>query len=373
MGRNLVICCDGTWNTPTQRDRVLVVPSNVVKMARAVVDTDPKRQPSAYYDSGVGTGDKLDKWTGGALGIGLSENIQQAYRYIADHYQDGDHLFLFGFSRGAYTVRSLAGLIGRCGLTLAEDLEAVTRAYDLYRQATDAQGKARAEEFKMKQRQPMIHFLGVWDTVGALGVPALSRYGLLRKMVRNLSTGSNYAHGFHDESLGSHIVHAYQALAIDEQRGPFEPSVWKTDGTGRTNVEQVWFAGVHSNIGGGYIDAGLSDHAFMWMAVKAMSAGLELDRRYLAMRVEPDCHGELRDSMTLLYRVVPRHVRQIGLPHALNERIHRSAINRMRHATNNYRPANLLQAVEVKKVPETDAGLELIEEIRAAAASYAGR
>lgn len=369
--RNLVICCDGTWNTPTQTDRGRVVPSNVIKMARAVVDVLPSHQPPAYYDRGVGTGSRLDKWTGGALGIGLSENIQQVYRYIADNYQDGDRLFLFGFSRGAYTVRSLAGLIGRCGLTPADDRDAAIEVYKLYREAVDEESKKKAAEFKSRQRQPKIYFLGVWDTVGALGVPALSRYGLLRKVVRRLTRRSKYAHGFHDEKLGSDVIHAYHALAIDERRGPFAPSIWKKEEKetkARPNVEQVWFVGVHSNIGGGYVDAGLSDHAFMWMAAKAKQAGLVLDGRYLAMRLDPNAHGELRDSMSLLYKAIPSHVREVGRPNTLSERIHGSVQKRVDHPTNNYTPANLMQALEAG-VSRTGDGLDVIEEIREASSA----
>ncbi len=364
MTRNLIVCCDGTWNTPVQTDRGRLMPTNVVKMARAVVDNDPGFPQQVHYDTGIGATRGLDHWTAGVLGIGLTENIQQAYRYIADHYEDGDRLFLFGFSRGAYTVRSLAGLIGRCGLTAPHDEAAAFRAYDLYRQAADETGKAEAAKFKAQQRQPLIHFLGVWDTVGALGVPALSRFGLLRKVVRRLSEGSKYAHGFHDERLGAHVTHAYQALAIDERRGAFEPSTWKYEGEARANVEQTWFAGVHSNVGGGYSDSGLSDHAFMWMAVKAMDAGLKLDYLYLAMRIDPNAHGELRDSLSLLYRFLPKHVRQISLPETLNEKLHRTAIRRMEHPTNDYKPENLKQAIG--KAQATDDGLRTIERIRTA-------
>lgn len=364
MQRNLVVCCDGTWNTPTQKDRGLVVPSNVVKISRAVDVSDPARQ-RIYYDTGVGTGKGIDKWFGGAFGVGLTDNIQQAYRWIADEYRDGDRLYLFGFSRGAYTVRSLAGLIGRCGLTPPGDARAADDAYDLYRQATNDRARARAFEFKSRQRAVPVHFLGVWDTVGSLGVPALSRYGLLRKTVRHVAHGSKLAHGFHDENLGRHVTHAYHAVAIDEERGPFAPSLWKVDGTAREHVEQVWFAGVHCNVGGGYIDAGLSDHAFLWMAAKAMTAGLALDYRYLAMRVDPNCHGELRESKTIAYRLIPDRVREIGLPSTLNERIHRSALNRMHHPTNGYRPGSVERALAIG-VPVTDEGFDLLERIRAA-------
>ena len=359
MARNLVVCCDGTWNTPTQKDRGVVVPSNVVKMARAIRDDAPDQV--VYYDTGVGTQEGLDRLTGGALGIGLTQNIKQAYAWIATNWQDGDRLYLFGFSRGAYTVRSLGGLIGRCGVSSPAQ-EDVDKAYELYRKAGDEAGKQRAAEFRQRQRPAGVYFMGVWDTVGALGVPALSRYGLVRKMVRRLTDNTEMAHGFHDETLGRHVQHAYQALSIDERRGPFEPSTWKNDGQPRDNVEQVWFAGVHSNVGGGYIDAGLSDHAFMWMAVKAMDAGLRLDERYLAMRVDPNAHGELRDEYHGLYKWMQDHVRAVGKPDTLNEKLHASVCKRMDHPTNAYRPPNLARGA---LPPVTDVGLSKIEEIRA--------
>lgn len=365
MGCNLVVCCDGTWNTPKQTDHGLEMPSNVVKIARAVDDSNPAQQ-RVYYDTGVGTGSGVDRWTGGAFGIGLTDNIMQAYRWIADELGERDRLFFFGFSRGAYTVRSLAGLIGRCGLTPPKDKRAATRAYELYRQAVDDKGKTAAARFKAGQRDVPVYFIGVWDTVGALGVPALSRYGLLRKAAGAALKGTKYAHGFHDETLGAHVTHGYQALAIDEQRGAFAPSVWKSSGQPRANVEQAWFAGVHCSIGGGYADSGLSDHALLWMATKAMDAGLILNQRYLAMRVDPNCHGELRDSRIGAYRLMPRHVRPIGAATTLNERIHQSALDRLAHPTNAYRPKNLAPVAAARTVPVTRDGLDVLEKIRAA-------
>jgi uncharacterized protein (DUF2235 family) len=346
MGRNVVICCDGTWNTPKQKDRGVNVPSNVYKMSQTVDVSDPARQV-VYYDTGVGTESGVDRWTGGAFGIGLTENILQAYRWLANHYQDGDQLYFFGFSRGAYTVRSLGGLLGRCGLTPARDHKAARRAYDLYRQSSTDKGRTKAVEFKAQQRQPTIHLLGVWDTVGSLGVPALSRYGLLRKAVRNLLKDSKYAHGFHDENLGKHVAHAAQALAVDEKRGPFAPSVWKAEGNGCPDVEQVWFAGVHSNVGGGYCDSGLSDQAFLWMATKATRAGLVLKSGYAAA-LKANCNGELRNEFEGLYKLIPKYNRPIGANGGLNERVHRSAVVRMDHPPNNYRPKNLAKAVQAK-------------------------
>jgi uncharacterized protein (DUF2235 family) len=357
MARNLVVCCDGTWNTPTQTDRGRVVHSNVVKMSLATTD-QPGQQ--VYYDPGIGSGGLWDKLVGGALGRGLTRNIQQAYGWIAEHLQPDDRLFLFGFSRGAYTVRSLTGLIGRCGLT-SPDPSQIDKAYALYRKAGSDEGQRRAAAFKQHQRSPGIHFLGVWDTVGALGVPAISHYGLLRKTVRLISDATAFAHGFHDETLGRHVTHAHQALAIDERRGTFAPSLWQTGAAPRANVQQVWFAGAHSNVGGGYVDAGLSDHAFMWMAVKAMEAGLQVNERYLAMRVDPNAHGELRSEHHGLYKLMPEHVRQIGLTTTLNESIHASVLTRIDEPSNGYRPPNVRRDA---LPPVAMDGLSKIEEIR---------
>ena len=356
MGRNLVVCCDGTWNTPEQSDRGIAMPSNVVKISQAIDRTDPAQL--VYYDKGLGTGEGWDRVTGGVFGIGLTENILQAYRWVANELQDGDRLFFFGFSRGAYTVRSLGGLIGRCGLTSPQDTRSARQAYDLYRQSSDDAGRARATEFKAAQRQPSIHFLGVCDTVGSLGVPALSRYGLLRKLVRRLAEGSKYAHGFHDETLGRHVTHAYHALAVDEQRGAYEPSVWKAGAEARANVEQVWFAGAHSNVGGGYADCGLSDLALLWMATKAAAAGLKFDSNRLAAQLRPNCHGELRDPMIGAYKWLPRKTREMGRADTLNERIHRSAVMRMEHAPNRYRPENLAAIVGASAI--SDDGLAMV-------------
>lgn len=368
--KNLVICCDGTWNEPTQKDRGRVVPSNVVKMTRAIDlserNLEEHLRGKPYYHAGVGTNGWLDRVTGGALGIGLSANILHAYEHIATHYENHDRLFIFGFSRGAYTARSLTGLLGMCGLVKKGDRRGIERANELYRDSVTDEGRTRAENFKNSQRQPRVHFLGVWDTVGALGVPAFSRYGLARKLVRTLARGSKYAHGFHHTELGDQIDHAYHALAIDERRGPFEPSVWKATRKDRANVRQVWFAGVHCNVGGGYADTGLSDHALMWMAWKAHKAGLKLDFTYLRMRVDPNAHGELRNSMSPPYQVIPKCVRKIGTAKMLNEFVHYSVLERHEQPTDSYAPRSLLEALEAGNVQVEYDGKDLVQGLRSA-------
>lgn len=380
--RNLVVCCDGTWNTPDQKDRGRVVPSNVVKMARAV-ETDAstligrnRPEQKLYYHIGVGTKKGLDRFLGGGLGRGLSDNIKHAYSWLVRTFRDGDRIFLFGFSRGAYTARSLAGMISLCGLVTDE--AQIEEADEVYRNAFDKKGLDAARAFREGKRTPRVRFIGVWDTVGALGIPARTRWAPLQKAsrwLRHVTRRTKYAHGFHRVRLGRNVDYAFHALAIDEHRGPFAPSLWeKHERDGELpddRVQQVWFAGAHTNIGGGYADPGLCDHAFMWMAKHAMRAGLWLDEMYLGMRIDPNAHGELRDSMTRAYQFLGPIIREVGGANALNERIHISAVRRHRNLTNTYHPDNAFHADDEDadgffepRLPIVNDGMDLIREAR---------
>lgn len=306
MSKRIVVCCDGTWNTPDQKDDGVVCPTNVTRLAMAVAPYagDGRRQ-MLYYDTGVGT-HWYDRIRGGVSGVGISRNILQAYRFLMELYGEGDDIFLFGFSRGAYTVRSLAGLLRNSGLLLPENLHRLDDAYRLYRRR-DPESHPRAIESELFRRtyarEVRVHCIGVWDTVGALGIPA---FGMLNWLL-NLE--------FHDVELGGHVDNAFQALAIDERRRAFEPCVWrKRDGACCQRLEQVWFAGAHSNIGGGYRDTGLSDIALTWMMERAGECGLEFDLAplgCLGLGIRPDWNGRLVDSRTGLYRLVPEYVRPI--------------------------------------------------------------
>ena len=327
--KNLVICLDGTWNTPDQSDRGRQVPSNVVKIARAIErkTVNPQPRQHVYYDSGVGTLGLKDRLVGGLTGRGISENIQAAYQWLIETLQERDRIYLFGFSRGAYSARSLAGLIGVCGIprTDARPIDAVVReAYDIYRERKTQNRKVRAVKFVDDNQaiRSAVHFIGVWDTVGSLGVPTR---GPLGWWTRRRS-------GFHDVSLGSHVRSAFHALAINERRGPFNPTLWDTDDieSGQT-VVQAWFPGVHSNIGGGYVDYGLSDRALLWMIYNANARGLCFDEKYVDLHLRPNWFGEIRDSMSLFYRAPflsrPR-TRSIGITSPRSECLHISAIKR---------------------------------------------
>lgn len=309
MSKRIVICCDGTWNTPDQTDEGVISPTNAAKVAMCVASLagDGRRQ-LLYYDSGVGTR-WYDRIRGGISGAGISRNILQAYRFLMERHEEDDDIFLFGFSRGAYTVRSLAGLLRNSGLLRLENLPRLDDAYRLYRRR-DKQSHPRAIESELFRRtwsrEVRVHCIGVWDTVGALGIPS-KNFDIVNKLL-NVE--------FHDVDLSSRVDNAFQALAIDERRRAFEPCVWrKQDGSGSQRLEQVWFAGVHSNIGGGYRDTGLSDIALEWMMKRAGECGLEFDLaplKRLGLDIRPAWNGRLVDSKKGVYKLFPDFVRPIA-------------------------------------------------------------
>ncbi len=331
MTRRLVFCADGTWNEPDQQDAGLPSPTNVAKIAAAVLPTDADGTPQiVYYHKGVGErGGLWDHLTGGAFGVGLDRNIEDLYLFLVNNYAPGDQLFLFGFSRGAYTVRAFAGLIRNSGILKRENVAAYDEAFALYRDRSDATkpGAPRCVEFRSRfswQPDCRIRFIGVWDTVGALGIP-----------VTPLRFWNKKNYEFHDLDLSRSVDHAHQALAIDERRKPFVPSLWRRqpDAPASQVVEQAWFPGVHCNVGGGYADAGLSDGALLWIWDRAEGCGLALDP---ARRPRPDASGAIRDSMTFFYRVLGDRARELKDQTGL----HHSALDR-RRLVPAYRPRNL--------------------------------
>ncbi len=233
---NIVICADGTWNRP-EEDLEKDFPTNVLKLARAIKPSGPNLKQHVFYDWGLGS--YHDKVTAGATGRGIHKNILDCYRYIVQNYTTGDSLYLFGFSRGAYTVRALCGLINNCGILKRPVARLISEAWKIYKnpQAKFHPDGDGAKEFRASHSHASrkVHFVGVWDTVGALGIPF---------SVMALFDSHDE---FYDTKMGANVSYARHALSIDEQREDFEPTVW----TPRTGVDlkQVWFAGVHSDIG----------------------------------------------------------------------------------------------------------------------------
>ena len=256
MAKRLVVCCDGTWNTPDSKIGTVPRTTNVTKLALSIASMDAEgTRQCTYYHPGVGTS-RWEHIRGGAFGTGLSANVLDAYQFLIDNYEDGDELWFFGFSRGAYTARSVAGLVRNCGVLRQQNLDRMHEAYALYRsRAESPRGTASTLFRHAYSYEPRVRFIGVWDTVGALGIPVPTTRAL-QKVVASF----NHRFAFHDTDLSTHVDGAFHALAIDEKRKAFVPTLWaQQPHAGNQVLEQVWFSGVHSDVGGGYAASGLSD------------------------------------------------------------------------------------------------------------------
>jgi len=272
--KRLVVCCDGTWNDSDNGTGY----TNVSRLAWAIqpIDTrDGKDIPQiVFYQSGVGTqGDLASRFAGAALGLGLSQNLRDAYTFICNNYCEGDEIFLFGFSRGAYTARSVGGLIGYAGLLGKQDLDRFLELWKGYKEKD--KNPDALKSFDKRHKNVRIKCMGVWDTVGSVGIPAeFARFDLFFRRY----------YGFFDTDLGEHIEHAFHAMALDERRKNFVPTLWtQKPGVKNQELKQVWFAGVHSDVGGGYPEHGASDISLAWMASE-VSPYLGIDFDYLKTR-----------------------------------------------------------------------------------------
>lgn len=279
-----MICFDGTWKRAQDIDV-----SNIEKIARTVRSNADGVQQIVYYVGGVGASYKVDRVIGGSLGLGLGNNLMSAYRFLSLNFSAGDQVFVFGFSRGAFTARSLVGMVERVGLVRADALigGALRTADERYRgiSAKDWDRADTSAEFKRDfcHDHVCFPFLGVFDTVEALGPRAR----------------------FHQiDFLQDAVAVGRQALAIDERRRIFWPRLWTGDPilgeSGR--VEQVWFEGFHSDIGGGVRETGLSDATLLWMATEASRQGLVFDEDGLVEYLTSGSQACHHDSMNPAYR-----------------------------------------------------------------------
>lgn len=283
MPKNIVICVDGTNNEFRANN------TNVVKLFQSLAREDPLQ--STYYTTGVGTftvkpaltglSKLVQKTLGLAFGLGLSQTLLDCYRFLMENYETGDRVFLFGFSRGAYTVRTLAGLIHHCGLLRANHVNLIPSTLQFYMQKSSKEVVTSFKEtFSIDCG---IHFLGIWDTVSSVGW---------------VWDPVKLPHTTNNESV-SVIRHA---VSIDERRAFFRQNLWTP--LDHQDVKEVWFAGVHSDVGGGYAigDSGLSLLALEWMMVEARSHGLHIDfeggQKVLSEGCTPDAQAAQHNSLT---------------------------------------------------------------------------
>jgi uncharacterized protein (DUF2235 family) len=375
MSKRIVLCFDGTWNTPAEKfsglaalherfkelaglsdadmraaiehvDPAAGVETNVCRLYRSVQrlgagDVQAGELPQTkWYDKGVGT-NWYDNIAGGAFGLGLSQKIREGYQYLSDTYDDGDEVFVIGFSRGAYTARSFVGMIRNCGLLPkgqsggGPNSPMLLEAYELYRARDDGPDSERAQHFRADKgaRIIPIKFLGVWETVGALGIP-----------LESFDAFNKAQFEFHDTELSGVVQNAFHAVAVDEHREPYKVSLWDPKQKLNQTIEQRWFLGPHADVGGGYQSRALSDIALRWMQEKAQGCGLRLDGTGIPEVADNNVIGEMADSFkAFLFGVFAlfnkRYYRPVCEAKFGNEVVDDCVPNRIKKIMN-YRPAN---------------------------------
>jgi uncharacterized protein (DUF2235 family) len=340
MVTRLVLCFDGTWNRPSQNaNPAQRVETNVVRFYDSVLNG---AQPDGsvqkkWYDTGVGT-DWWDTVSGGVFGFGLDQKIRDGYRFLVENYphpDPGDHeLFILGFSRGAYEARSLVGMIRNVGLLTPDNIYRLNDAYALYRNRDKSADTDQALAFRAKySREVKVRFLGVWDTVGALGIP-----------VSALQWLNAAEYGFHDTELSGIVQTAAHAVAVDEHRIDFQATLWSVIPKSGQSVEQRWFLGAHGNVGGGYDDRRLSDLTLAWMQNKAIGAGLAIDPGAGPALGTNNYLGPMRDSYREFLEGVyaqthPEYFRPIDLSASSTQTVDASVLAR-KAADAAYQPRN---------------------------------
>ncbi|SET40909.1 DUF2235 domain-containing protein [Thalassotalea agarivorans] len=324
MAKRIVICCDGTWNRPERLNKN-DHPTNVLKFARAISPEDSHgNKQVVFYDWGIGS--YHNKLLGGAIGAGLDKNIKDAYRFLVHNYSEGDEIFLFGFSRGAYTVRSLCGMLNNCGILKSVHGNKIEQAFELYKTKKYKPSSDYAKQWRSQYAiavDSKVDFVGVFDTVGAMGLP-FTIFGLIDD--KDL---------FYDRKLGGNIKVARHALSLDELRSDFEPTVWlPREGV---DLQQVWFTGSHSDIGGGYApdkdDSVLSDIPMRWMQSQANAHGLQFDP-YLT-NVSSNTFASIHNEYKGKFKLMGKLVREIPAQHKIPTSIHASVFERMQQSDYN--------------------------------------
>ncbi len=295
--KRLLCFFDGTWNKPDNKDEL----TNVVKLFSAV----PSRAADgttqvAHYEIGIATKENYGRLTfaAGAVGIDVPDRIKSGLKFLIENYAPGDEIYIFGFSRGAFQARSLGGIISLAGVPKNGGEAEIDALWDYYREHKDSPDDVRLGEFRAAAHYPArIRCIGVWDTVGNLGVPLIGRSKI------------NQVLAFHGTALSPSVDVGLHALSIDEPRRSFSPTFWtNTKGKALPEgqiIEQVWFPGCHANIGGGYKDATLSDISLLWMAERVTHlTGVEIDIAHLKQLARPDPLGEaVQPTSDALFRV----------------------------------------------------------------------
>jgi len=318
MSKNIVIFSDGTGQEGGKGNN-----SNVYKLFNMCEDRTDRQ--INFYDSGLGTGWR--KVSGNAFGAGISKNIIECYTFIFENFNAGDQLFLFGFSRGATTVRSLSSFIHMFGILPKSRPELIAKAYDIYKKPKTREERSKAFLRRHHNMWCRIHFLGVWDTVAALGIPVSGLNTLVEQV-------PGMRHKFQELSMSASVTHGRHALAIDDERAIFHPVLWDSELEDYQTMEQIWFSGMHTDVGGGYADQGLADISLEWMVDEAVQQGLLIYPEH-KVDIRPNENSIMHDSrggkLSRLYR---RRVRQWDVSKHGRPVVHPKVLKRTRDRQN---------------------------------------
>ncbi|KAI9741145.1 MAG: hypothetical protein M1834_002858 [Cirrosporium novae-zelandiae] len=377
--KRLILTCDGTWlNTDNGIENgQLLNPSNVARIGWAIKDESSDGIPQlVYYQAGVGSeGGFVDRVAGGIAAVGIAENIREAYNFLANNYTIGDEIFLIGFSRGAFTARSVASLIGCIGLLTKRGLPYFSEIFKDFENRKDPKYEPRypnlpfpnkpniqnprytaeLEKRGMTTLNIPIKAIGVFDTVGSLGIP---RIGWLEKF--RIQSPSRREYSFYDTVVHDCIENAFQALALDERRASFTPAIWEKPRGSKTNLKQVWFPGVHSNIGGGYPDQEIANITLAWMMTQ-LEPFLDFHGDYLfrqyddnrkyyhqsGIKAKPWSFGKLYNSLTSVYLAGGMATRTPGSYHRVDPDTGKVASKSLRN-TNEYIHSSVRSRTQLK-------------------------
>jgi len=312
-----------------------------LRISRAIKPSGKNDVPQqVFYDWGIGS--YYGKVSGGATGKGIQKNVMDAYRYIVQNYSPKSEIWLFGFSRGAYTVRSLCGLINNCGVLKKNNARLIESAFTLYKKPgkRNSPSGENSVKFRKENSHPSreVKFVGVWDTVGALGIP-ISFLGFLDEEDE-----------FYDTKLGSNVRIARHALAIDEIREDFEPSIWKTKPN--LDLKQVWFSGAHADVGGSQKPDSdgsmIADIPLNWMIKEAAANGLAVEP-HLKRELTTNSSAKIHPSRRKFYRLKSKFYRAID--HGRSEMIIHNSVKERWDSDDRYRPKNLKEYIEKNQWP----------------------
>ncbi|KAI0756918.1 hypothetical protein C8Q80DRAFT_1131135 [Daedaleopsis nitida] len=328
--KRIILCCDGTWQDGLETRQKWKY-TNVLRLARSINHVDERFDPPihqvVFYQNGIGTDNIYDKIVGGLTGATLAEKVEEAYGFIAHNYRPGDEIFLFGFSRGAYTARMVGMFIGAIGVLDRTQMDHFASIFLLYQK----RGKAESEDEKRQLDEELepwtgtngpgqkrvsnieeagqfsVKVIGVFDTVGSVGMP--EELSLSSEKLKNIF-------GFPDKHLGHHIERAYQALALNEDRVDFNCAKFEQTADGRRKgqlLKQCWFTGTHCDIGGGFKEHDLSDLSLNWM-IANINDVLSMDTDYSCSLLQPQKPwGTLppHSVLTGIYTLAKRQSREV--------------------------------------------------------------